>query len=46
MNDAEPNVLGARALGMQAIQHTDPECTRATLAGLVPLSPTPPGVNT
>ena len=36
VDDAEPNVLGARAVGMTAIQHTDPTATRAALAELVP----------
>ncbi|MFI8510100.1 HAD family hydrolase [Streptomyces sp. NPDC085460] len=36
VDDAEPNVLGARAVGMQALLHTDAETTRATLAGLIP----------
>jgi putative hydrolase of the HAD superfamily len=47
LDDAEPNVLGARAVGMTAIQHTDPAATRAALAELVPgLSSTLTGVNT
>ncbi|MGW0816590.1 HAD family hydrolase [Streptomyces viridiviolaceus] len=36
VDDAEPNVLGARAVGMQALLHTDAETTRATLVGLIP----------
>ena len=46
VDDAEPNVLGARAVGLTAIHHTDPDATRAALAGLVPdLPPTPTGVH-
>ena len=41
VDDAEPNVLGAHRVGMQAFQHTDAVTTRGTLAALVPtLSPT------
>ncbi|PBC71081.1 putative hydrolase of the HAD superfamily [Streptomyces sp. TLI_235] len=36
IDDAEPNVLGARAVGMQALLHTDADTTRAALADLVP----------
>ncbi|MEV7175533.1 HAD family phosphatase [Kitasatospora sp. NPDC093679] len=36
VDDAEPNVLGARAVGMQALLHTDAGTTRAALADLVP----------
>jgi putative hydrolase of the HAD superfamily len=36
VDDAEPNLLGARAVGMTAIQHTDTAATRAALAELVP----------
>jgi putative hydrolase of the HAD superfamily len=36
VDDAEPNVLGARAVGMTAIQHTGPAATRAALSELVP----------
>lgn len=44
IDDAEPHVLGTRALGLSAIQHTDPAFTRAALAELVP-APTHVGVN-
>ncbi|GGO92374.1 hypothetical protein GCM10011584_28630 [Nocardioides phosphati] len=41
VDDAEPNVLGARAAGLRALLHTDPAGTRAALAALVPaLAPT------
>ncbi|MCU7825964.1 HAD family hydrolase [Kitasatospora sp. DSM 101779] len=36
IDDAEPNVLGARAVGMQALLHTDADTTRAALADLIP----------
>ncbi|MDQ8705318.1 HAD family phosphatase [Streptomyces sp. LHD-70] len=36
VDDAEPNVLGARAVGMRAVLHTDPAATRAALGELVP----------
>ncbi|MCY9784304.1 HAD family phosphatase [Nocardiopsis sp. EMB25] len=36
VDDAEPNVLGARAVGMRAVPHTDAGSTRAALAELVP----------
>ncbi|MDH6145782.1 MULTISPECIES: HAD family hydrolase [Kitasatospora] len=36
IDDAEPNVLGARAVGMRALLHTDPDTTRAALADLIP----------
>lgn len=36
VDDAEANVLGARAVGMQALRHTDADTTRAVLADLVP----------
>ncbi|MFE5586546.1 HAD family hydrolase [Kitasatospora sp. NPDC056531] len=42
VDDAEPNVLGARAVGMPALLHTDAATTRAALAELVPgLRPRP-----
>ncbi|MBB4984716.1 MULTISPECIES: HAD family hydrolase [Streptomyces] len=44
LDDAEPNVLGARAVGMRAHLHVDAPSTRAALAALVPgLRPTPDG---
>ncbi|MEU6883222.1 HAD family phosphatase [Streptomyces sp. NPDC046712] len=36
LDDAEPNVLGARAVGMQAHLHVDAPSTRAALAARVP----------
>lgn len=46
VDDAEPNILGAQALGLRALQHTSPQCTRAALAALVPdLSANLRGVN-
>ncbi|TJZ54064.1 HAD family phosphatase [Streptomyces piniterrae] len=36
VDDAEPNVLGARAVGMQALLHTDAATTRASIAALIP----------
>jgi len=43
LDDAEPNVAGARAAGLQALLHTDAAGTRARLAGVVPgLGPAPP----
>jgi putative hydrolase of the HAD superfamily len=45
IDDAEPNVLGARSVGLQALLHTDHLSTRAALAELVPeLNPQPAGV--
>ena len=45
VDDAEPNVLGARTVGLQALLHTDHPSTRAALAELVPdLNPHPTGV--
>ena len=45
IDDAEPNVLGARTVGLHALLHTDPPSTRAALAELVPdLNPHPVGV--
>jgi len=42
VDDAEPNTVGAQAVGLRALLHTSPRCTRAALAALVPaLSPTP-----
>ena len=44
IDDAEPNVLGARAIGLQALFHVDHPSTRAALAELVPsLNPHPTG---
>jgi putative hydrolase of the HAD superfamily len=36
VDDAEPNLVGARAVGLRTILHTDPATTRAELARLVP----------
>lgn len=36
IDDAEPNVEGAAALGIRAVHHTDPVTTRAALRELVP----------
>ncbi|KAA1428095.1 HAD family phosphatase [Nocardioides antri] len=36
IDDAEPNVLGARHVGLQGLLHTDATTTRAALAALVP----------
>lgn len=45
LDDAEPNVLGARAAGPQALLHVDHASTRSALAGLFPdLNPLPTGV--
>lgn len=45
IDDAEPNVLGARASGLQALLHVDHLSTRAALAELVrDLNPYPQGV--
>jgi epoxide hydrolase-like predicted phosphatase len=45
VDDAEPNIVGARAVGMRALLHTEPRGTRAALAALIPeLSPTRTGV--
>jgi NAD(P)-dependent dehydrogenase (short-subunit alcohol dehydrogenase family) len=44
VDDAEPNVLGARVVGMRGFLHTDPATTRAALAALIPhLTLTPTG---
>jgi putative hydrolase of the HAD superfamily len=41
IDDAEPNIIGAQAVGLRALLHTDQRSTRAALAALVPaLSPT------
>lgn len=46
IDDAEPNVLGARASGLQALLHVDHLSTRAALAELLPdLNPHPQGVS-
>lgn len=36
VDDAEPNVAGARAVGLRAVLHTDPAATRAALTRLLP----------
>ena len=46
IDDAEPNILGAQAIGMRALLHTSPRCTATALSALVPqLSTTLQGVN-
>ncbi|WP_446213571.1 HAD family hydrolase [Micromonospora sp. IBSANI012] len=40
VDDAEPNVLGARAVGMRALLHTDANSTRAAIAALLPAART------
>ena len=46
VDDAEPNLVGARRVGLRALLHTSPADTRAALAALVPglaaTSPRPP----
>ncbi|GAB7003019.1 HAD-IA family hydrolase [Nocardioides sp. AN3] len=43
VDDAEPNVIGARAVGLRTVLHTDPASTRAALAAFVPgLAPVAP----
>lgn len=45
VDDAEPNIIGAQAVGVRALLHTSPVCTRAALAALIPdLSPISRGV--
>jgi HAD superfamily hydrolase (TIGR01509 family) len=39
IDDAEPNIIGARAAGLHALLHTSPSCTRAALATLLPALP-------
>jgi epoxide hydrolase-like predicted phosphatase len=36
IDDAEPNILGARCVGLQAFLHADAVTTRAALAALIP----------
>jgi putative hydrolase of the HAD superfamily len=36
IDDAEPNILGARRVGLQAFLHADAVTTRAALAALIP----------
>ncbi|MEU2234725.1 HAD-IA family hydrolase [Streptomyces vietnamensis] len=42
VDDAEPDVLGARAVGMRALLHTHAASTREALAVLVPDLPRQP----
>ncbi|MEU4480958.1 HAD family phosphatase [Micromonospora sp. NPDC023966] len=42
VDDAEPHVLGARAVGMRAVWHTDADSTRAALAEVIPALPPAP----
>lgn len=48
VDDAEPNLAGARAVGLRTVLHSDPAATRASLAELVPglaaAAPTDPSV--
>ncbi|TNM36504.1 HAD family phosphatase [Nocardioides albidus] len=36
VDDAEINIIGARASGLRGLQHLNPRCTRAALSALVP----------
>lgn len=36
VDDGEPNLAGARAVGLRTVLHTDPDSTRAALATLIP----------
>jgi epoxide hydrolase-like predicted phosphatase len=45
LDDAEPNLDGARAVGLHAVLHVDPASTRAALARLVPALSVPMGVD-
>jgi epoxide hydrolase-like predicted phosphatase len=36
VDDAEPNIIGAQSVGLRAVLHTSPRCTRDALAALVP----------
>jgi len=46
VDDGEPNLEGARAVGLRTVLHTDPATTRAALAALVPgLTPVSTGGN-
>jgi putative hydrolase of the HAD superfamily len=36
VDDAEPNIIGAQAIGLRALLHTSSRCTRAALEALVP----------
>jgi putative hydrolase of the HAD superfamily len=45
IDDAEPNILGAHAVGLQGLLHTDATTTRAALAALVPDLPVPNGAS-
>nr|BFE74649.1 hypothetical protein GCM10020092_079500 [Actinoplanes digitatis] len=36
VDDAEPNLVGARAVGMRALLHTDAATTRTAIAELIP----------
>jgi len=44
VDDAEPNLLGARKVGMHGVLHTDPTSTRAALAALISTLPSTTGV--
>jgi putative hydrolase of the HAD superfamily len=45
IDDAEPNILGARAVGLRSLLHTDATTTRAALAALVPDLPVTNGAS-
>jgi HAD superfamily hydrolase (TIGR01509 family) len=45
IDDAEPNILGAHAVGLQGLLHTDATTTRAALAALVPDLPVTDGAS-
>jgi HAD superfamily hydrolase (TIGR01509 family) len=45
VDDAEPNILGARAVGLQGLLHTGATTTRAALAALVPDLPATNGAS-
>jgi epoxide hydrolase-like predicted phosphatase len=36
VDDADPNVVGAQAVGLRTLLHTGPQCTRAAMAALIP----------
>lgn len=45
IDDAEPNILGAHAVGLRGLLHTDATTTRAALAALVPDLPVTNGAS-
>lgn len=46
VDDADPNIEGAKAVGLIGVHHTDPAVTRAALATLVPGVTPPPTATT